>query len=318
MSASPIPREIALQAAEWFVHLQDPQASAEAKAKCMAWRASHPQHERAWQFALHFQQQLHHVPAEIALPALDRPRSPDRRRLVKVLSILLMSGTGGLLAQQNLPWQSWKAEQRTATGEQRRQRLSDGSLLHMNTGTALDIAFSRQQRVLHLHQGEIMLEAHDDPLQRPFLVQTTAGRVLTLGAQVLVRRFDQQTRVGVQQGTVVLGPDASPESLRLSAGQQASMQAQGASSVTSLAYGAGAWVHGELQVERQALADFIAELGRYRSGILRCDPAIAQLEISGTFQLDDTDRILQALAHTLPVHVSYRTRYWVNIDARHS
>ena len=56
--------------------------------------------------------------------------------------------------------------------------------------------------------------------------------------------------------------------------------------------------------------------GRYRPGLLRCDPAVAPLRVSGAFQLHDTDAVLAALPATLPVSVRYRTSYWVTIGPR--
>ncbi|AFK62625.1 Fe2+-dicitrate sensor, membrane protein [Advenella kashmirensis WT001] len=64
------------------------------------------------------------------------------------------------------------------------------------------------------------------------------------------------------------------------------------------------------------LVDFVAELGRYRPGILRCDSSVADIPVSGAFQLNNTDRILEALAQTLPVQIQFRTRYWVTVAAR--
>jgi len=63
------------------------------------------------------------------------------------------------------------------------------------------------------------------------------------------------------------------------------------------------------------LEDFTAELARYRSGVVRCDPAVADLRVSGVFSLRDTDRALENLTRGLPVDVVYRTRYWVTLRA---
>ena len=73
------------------------------------------------------------------------------------------------------------------------------------------------------------------------------------------------------------------------------------------------WTRGVIKAERMSLASFAAELGRYRPGLLRCDPEVAQLEVSGAFQLHDTDQALHALTQVLPVEIRYRTRYWVTI-----
>ncbi|MFD2980294.1 iron dicitrate transport regulator FecR, partial [Klebsiella pneumoniae] len=80
--------------------------------------------------------------------------------------------------------------------------------------------------------------------------------------------------------------------------------------------GQDAWSNGLLVANRQRLDDFLAELGRYRQGWLRCDPAIAGLRISGTFSIDDTDSALRALEASLPVQRLERTRYWVTVIPR--
>ena len=56
-------------------------------------------------------------------------------------------------------------------------------------------------------------------------------------------------------------------------------------------------------------------MARYRPGLLRCAPEVAELKVSGTYQLADTGQILQLLTRSLPVRVDYRTRYWVSIGA---
>ena len=64
------------------------------------------------------------------------------------------------------------------------------------------------------------------------------------------------------------------------------------------------------------LEDFLAELGRYRRGQLNCDPTVAELLISGTYPVNDSERILNMLEVSLPVRVKRFTRYWVTVEAR--
>jgi transmembrane sensor len=52
--------------------------------------------------------------------------------------------------------------------------------------------------------------------------------------------------------------------------------------------------------------------------VIRCDPAVAGLRVSGVFRLDDTDAVLAIVAETLGVRVVSRTRYWVTVTARTS
>jgi transmembrane sensor len=76
---------------------------------------------------------------------------------------------------------------------------------------------------------------------------------------------------------------------------------------------ADAWVRGQLVADEQRLGDFLAELDRYRRGVLRIDPQIASLRLSGVFPLADTDRILATLPSVLPVRVQWSTRFWVTV-----
>ena len=71
-----------------------------------------------------------------------------------------------------------------------------------------------------------------------------------------------------------------------------------------------------LAAQDMRLDAFALELSRYRPGLLRVEPQVAGLRLSGAFQLDDTDAVLENLARMLPVDVLYRTPYWVTIAAR--
>ncbi|WZB73660.1 hypothetical protein WJ972_19795 [Achromobacter insuavis] len=60
---------------------------------------------------------------------------------------------------------------------------------------------------------------------------------------------------------------------------------------------------------------FLAEVSRYRRGVVRCDPAVAGLRVSGVFRLQDTDAVLAIVARTLGLRVVERTRYWVTLSS---
>jgi transmembrane sensor len=58
-----------------------------------------------------------------------------------------------------------------------------------------------------------------------------------------------------------------------------------------------------LVVNDMPLPDFLAELSRYRTGLLRCAPNAAGLRVSGAYPLADTDRVLNTLTRALPVQL---------------
>ncbi|MFS2054107.1 FecR domain-containing protein [Variovorax sp. CT11-76] len=207
------------------------------------------------------------------------------------------------------------ADVSTATGERRHLTLPDGSGLDLDTASAVSLDFDDTQRLLRHRAGEILIETAPDP--RPFLVQTAHASLRALGTRFVVRSDDARGRLGVLEGAVEIRPARNPGApVIVPAGRQAFFSATSVSAPRALPAGADAWARGVLYAEEMRLADFAAELARYRSGALHCDPAAAEIRVSGAFQLDDTDRILELLARTLPVRIESRTRYWVTIAAR--
>lgn len=207
------------------------------------------------------------------------------------------------------------ADYRTPVGERREIVLADGSRLHLNTGTAIDVRFDAGQRLVVLHAGEVHIDTgadRDSSTYRPFLVQTAQGRIRALGTRFGVRLAQDESRVAVTQGAVEITP-ASGAQLVVQAGQQARFSQTGVTGPQPLETGAEDWLQGVLRVRDLRLDDFLAELGRYRQGLLRCDPAVGALRVSGVFQLRDTDAVLDSLPDALPVNVLYRTRYWVTV-----
>ncbi|PZW45498.1 FecR domain-containing protein [Pseudomonas sp. URMO17WK12:I2] len=319
MSESPIDRRVAREAAGWFVRLQNSGASAGEHAACAEWRARHADHERAWQLAERFSGRAQQLSGGAARTALDRPRSLERRQVLKTLALLIAAAPLGLAAHRGLPWREWQADERTATGEQRTLKLPDGGRLRMNTGSAVDIAYDDNVRRIRLIDGEMLVEAPREHASRPLIVDTAEAEIAVLGSRLMVRQYPQSTYLAALEGAVEVRPRRSRGDdglMRLAAGQQTHVSAHAAEPAVALAHNRLDWLSGVLRAEKMRLDDFVAELDRYRPGLLRCDPAVAGLLISGAFQLRDTDQILRALSQTLPVSVHYRTAYWVTVTAR--
>ncbi|MFC7288990.1 FecR domain-containing protein [Herminiimonas glaciei] len=314
----PIDRAIAREAAQWLASLYDGQSEDDIAA-CKRWRAADPEHERAWQRAQRINQKFGIVPKAVGLPTLGRKIRLDRRRAIKTLLVLMMAAPIGYVSYRHTPWAAMSADYRTAKGEHREIQLADGTYVHLGTATSIDIEFDGAQRLLRLHAGEIEVTTGSDsghPAYRPFIVQTTHGHIRALGTRFVVRRDEDatMTRVSVLEHAVEIRPQAANGKLIvLNAGQQTRFSESGFEPVEALDPHVTDWTKGVLFASRMRLEEFAAELNRYRPGLLRCDPAVAGLRITGAFQLDNTDNILNALPDTLPVEVLFRTRYWVTI-----
>lgn len=307
-----VPPEIAEAAMTWWVELQSDPVAADALAGCQRWRAARPEHELAWQIIAGAHQRLHTtgLPAALAHATLTAPHSPARRQAIKALAVLVFAGgSAWALHRENLA-----ADYHTGTGERRQLRLADGSQVTLDTDSALDIHFDGRQRQLYLRSGRIHIATAMDAAGRPFLVYTAEGSAQALGTRFTVHQRPGRSQVAVFAGAVALRPrlDAG-HPLILNAGQQASFDAGGSEPPGAAASADAAWQQGMLIVNAMYLDDFAAELGRYRPGWLFCDPQVARLDVSGSFPLDDTERVLDALANTLPVQIVRRTRYWTAI-----
>ncbi|MFJ2545293.1 FecR domain-containing protein [Pseudomonas sp. NPDC087612] len=302
-------RQLARTAAHWLALLDSGQASAEDLQRLQHWRAANAQHEQIWQRAEGLRQRFQDVPPTLAMASLDRPEANRRTLLKRGLALALLLPAGWLLSQQ-VPLQALRADLRTAVGERRGVRLADGSLLQLNTATAVNLDLAHQR--LTLVEGEIALSVSR---AQALHVDLGIARVSVGQAQVCLRRDAEQCRIAVLQGAVQVQPRQGP-ALALQVGDQLTIGADGSGAMDRFDPHQPDWRDGVLSVNNQPLAQFLRELSRYRPGWLRWDPALESLRVTGTFRLDDTDRVLALLAASLPVAVQARSRYWVTLVAR--
>lgn len=313
----PIPSRIIREAAVWLFRLSEPDVSAADRAAWQRWCARSAEHQRAWQLAESLGRKFDEVPSEVGMSVLERGSRPvSRRAALKVLSWLLVAGSAGWLTAQ-LPWRVWRSDLRTATGEQRNVTLADGTRVTLNTASAIDVAFDSQQRLVQLLAGEVLISTAPDPSTpaRPFLVQTAQGSLRALGTRFDVRLDGARTSIAVLEGAVEVRLADSPQTrLIVPAGQRTVFTRSTIAQLSPASDTIALWSQGILLADHMRLADFLAELSRYRQGVIHCDPRVADLRISGSFQLDNTDRVLALLADTFPLRITTTTRYWVSVD----
>ncbi|WP_200932989.1 FecR domain-containing protein [Acidovorax sp. Leaf160] len=323
--------EAAIEAAiHWAVrlnyHCPDPQDQDDFNR----WLEAAPSHGVAWQRIngmKGFKADLATLPPHVAhdaLQAAQRLRAAPlshRRGALKVLALAGVAVGSGWLAREHLPWQSMLADASTGVGQQRTLRLDDGSVVVLNTDSAINIDLSGASRVITLLRGEILVTTGADGAQtgdrrgtnRPFWVSTVHGRLQALGTRFTVRLDSASARISVQEGAVELHPARAGRPVVISAGQGGWLMPEGAWSVESRDVRADDWAEGVIAGKDMRLQDLLAELQRYRPGLIVCDPRVADLRTSGVFHVNDTDQALQFLVQTQPVSVVYRTRWWVTV-----
>ncbi|MNR82267.1 fec operon regulator FecR [compost metagenome] len=323
MSANPpnpamdVSPQIARRAVEWLVALQSGDVSREA---LQAWLAQHPDHARAWQRIESVNHKLRGVASPLttalAHATLTAPRSNKRREAIKTLAAFFFVGATAYMAEEQLPWRIWTADERSAVGERRSIVLADGTELILNTDSTVNVRFNQHERRVLLLSGEIMITTAQDGqiAPRPFVVETAQGELQPIGTRFVVRQQTESSRLDVFAGAVEIRlRDAGGRKRVLHAGERAQFTSTEIADPVALLSDDGAWTEGMIVASGMRLQDFLAELSRYRRGRVSCDPAIADLRVSGTYPLTDTDLVLTALGTTLPVEIHFMTRYWVTI-----
>lgn len=316
-----LPDAVLDEAIGWLVRLQSGNVDARSAADCLAWRQADPLHEVAWQ-ALQASDALFRdlpaLPGAAGTLARLQGGRHSRRQALKLLGlgVVAASATGWGLRQG--PLSGWGADYATAIGERRIFALADGTRLQLNTDSAVDVRFSGERRLLLLRRGEIFIDTGKDPDapagHRSFWVESRDARLQAIGTAFGVREEAGRTRLRVEDGVVAIHSAIGEQ--RVAAGEEYLIDQRGGQRVERSAMNASAWTRGQLVAKRMRLADLARELERYRQGWLNCDPAVADLEVSGVFQLDDSDRALAALSDSLPVRVRRFTPWWSRIVPR--
>ena len=302
------------EAADWLIRLSEGELSDPERVAWEGWKASTPERGRAWSRAQLLQSKLGGLPPSLAMSALDRPSSPQRRAAIGKLAMILAILPAGWGSWKLAQSQQWSADYRTAVGQQRELTLADGSTVTLNTDTAIDVLFDANQRLIHLREGEIQVQTAQDisAQARPFLVSTRQGRMQALGTRFIVRTLQPRTHLAVLEGAVKveLADNRQGTPLIVNAGQRTDFSSQTFGQVSAADRYVSAWTQGMLMADKMRLADFVTELTRYHRGVVRVDPAIANLRISGAYPISDTQRTVNMLVQTYPLLASGHLNGW--------
>jgi transmembrane sensor len=311
------------QAIHWLVRLRFNQADAQTRRTFEHWLQQRPEHQLAWQRVENLGDDFAGLPSQLARQTLAGASQGMRRReSLKLLGVLAAASGAAWLGRDHTPLPALLADLRSATGERRRVQLADGSQVQLNSDSAVDARFDAERRLLVLRRGEIIVDtaAEDGTVQsRPFWVQTRDGYLRASAGRFLVRERDDGTLLAVQKGAVAVFPGtarSAPASAIVQPGSTLLFTAGGPLPLIDNGLDPWGWSDGVISAHHMRLGDFVAELSRYRPGLLRCADEVAGLRLSGTFQLADTDQVLALVARTLPLNLDYRTRYWVTLSAR--
>lgn len=316
-------------AAAWYVTLSSGEATNQQKQAWQDWLTAHPEHAQAWQKLESVTNQFSAIDSASAMAVLSQPATIksktaelallSRRQALKQLSVLVGTGSLGWLTYEQKPWQALMADYATETGKQQQITLQDGTQLILNTHSLVAIHYTAQERNIQLIKGEILVEtAHEkNTVYRPLSVITEQGKLTALGTRFSVKIHEVNGEISndlnVYEGAVSVQASNSSSRTIVNAGEFMRFTAAQYQAKTALDTSSDAWVKGFIVVDKMPLNTFVAELSRYKTGVIKCDPSIKQLEISGAYPLHDIDATLASVSKTLNLRIETFTRYWLTL-----
>lgn len=298
------------EAAQWHAKLHAARDCAQNLGQWQAWLDQSPVNAWAWERLEQLQAGLAGVPGPLARHTLSAGQVASGRRTV-LKGLVLGLGVCGVAWTGYRSSPVWLADVRTMKGERRSLVLADGTRLTLNTDSAVDIRYSAEQRLIVLVEGEIAVHTASDP--RPLHVRTVHGDMRALGTDFNVRLHADRTELTVIEHAVAVRNAASDHEVRVGAGMALTFDNRPLPEPRPAALARTEWREGLLVLDGWPLRRALAELQRYRPGVLSCSDEVAGLSLAGVYPLDDTDRALAAIADALKLKINTWTRFWVRL-----
>ncbi len=290
-------------AADWLVR-RDQGLTAVQRGELTQWLEADPRH-RAVYDAL----------AETWILMGDMaPVGATRRRSITWLPVTLAAAAA--IAIGFVGWSQWakvdRADSRapfaltaqTEVGALRKVELPDGSIVQLNTDSAVDVRFAPAERRVRLTRGEAHFTVAKNQ-GRPFIVSAAGVDVRVVGTVFNVRLRSESVDVLVTEGKVRVDSLAATEPGALTAGQKVSIAL---SSPVPAPIGAPvtiaapqikqalAWQEHRLDFDATPLSEIVEEINRYNHHKLTiADARLNDQRFGGSFPAGDYETFVRML-----------------------
>ena len=348
-SPHPLPSEVIEAAAAAWLSLRDRGMSPDETANFLRWLQQDPRHaeifgelDRTWADF----DRLVAVPASPAgartKPDADllapRPKARRRPTLARAALALAAAAAVALGLWTLAPARAGRVIAETEVGAFRKLDLPDGSVVQLNTDSAIETHFDGSERSVRVLRGEVFFAVAKDPT-RPFVVSSGPIAVRAIGTAFNVRQHVGSVEVLVTEGRVRIddtrtrqsalppprpaatAPTIADEGPLLAAGERARVPVvtgnlsvkPPAATVERVSSGALqralAWQERRLEFDSAPLDEVAREFNRYnREQLVIADPALAARHFSGTFRADGYASIVRLLEADFGVKVTHAGR----------
>ncbi len=288
--------QVYAEALALVVRRADPDWTAADAEALERWRAADPAHAEALARAARLWDRF-----DILRPAWEHA---ERRARVSRRTALIGIGLfgAGALSARVVTRPGFRADYRTAAGGHERFTLADGTEVELGTRTALRLG--ADSRHVTLEEGEGFF--HVAPGAAPFVV-SVLGDEVRAGAEggtgFALRALSGDGLIATTRGAVELAvPGWNP--IDLPAGYEARFSARAVEPARISAPGTVAsWRRNRLVFADAPLSQVVAELGRYRRGVVGTDPRVGNMRVTAVFDTSDVAGAFASMERLLPVRV---------------
>lgn len=302
MNAREITHEAADEAAVWAIRIDLGAVNADTDEALRRWLDEDPRRRGAL------------LRAEAALSFLDRgralagvvpipePRSVWIRRKFMFAGAALAAGLAAVMILLPGP-----TRYSTGLGQMLQVPLTDGSVIALNTQSAVEVRMHSKLREVTLTRGEAWFQvAHD--AQRPFVVSAGPIRVRAVGTAFDVHREDHGADVLVAEGIVDAWTSGKEDHVaRVAAGSKAYVDEYEPIKLTQASPDIErmlAWREGRIVLEGETLNEAVAEFNRYNSKkLVIADPSLSDEKLVGQFRATEPMTFAEAVATTLGARI---------------
>nr|WP_246426284.1 FecR domain-containing protein [Sphingomonas kyeonggiensis] len=231
----------------------------------------------------------------------------SRRNFLRTAAVATVAGgiiAGGVTTTRAYAWSSASTE----VGENKRIRLSDGSVAALNTNSRLSWRFSASERTFWIERGEVAL---DLSAGAEAVVRGDDRLVFLSQGRFNMRRRDAALDLLVLAGTARVNGDKGVPGMIVDTRKGASsVLISQSDAVVRLANaeqvdGITAWRHNEILFQDATLGSAVEEYNRFLTRkIVIVDRELSSIPVGGRFTTTDPDPFLQAVSTSLNVHVS--------------
>ncbi|WP_020186161.1 FecR domain-containing protein [Methylopila sp. 73B] len=292
------PSRLIDEAIDLVIRLQNDPGNPVAQDMARAWRARGPEHHAAWERVA----QVHDATGRILTEKRRRERRDSlglsRRNLMVGAGLAIGAGGIGYGVAPELALKA-RADHMTGKAEVRNVTLPDGGAATLGPETAMVVDYGQAARRIELLAGMSYFDAPAG--DAPFSVRTASLTAQT----TLSAAFDVSNDAGILSASVARGAvearsDGVPTGRTLRAGGWLIVDpaSGGFDSGVREPDQIATWRDKVVVAEKETVAALVARIGRWVPGrIVMADPFIANLRVSGVFDLGHPQRALEAVVY---------------------